>query len=174
MTAARKLVDPYQEYTEVVAPVSRQQPRTKAKAKRRTLPATVKICLVAACCVVVSLLYLQQQVTAYYLNMELVQLQEQANKMEQRNDHLMLNLESQRSLQQIELIARTTLGMVEPEYTATIVVPNHTVDLAGDVEGRWFGHAQEESTFGGFFETLASLVNKVLPLGGVEAGTLRR
>lgn len=171
MTAARKLVDPYQEHYKEVAPTPKRTP--KRKVKRRGIPATLKICLVAACCVAVSLLYLQQQVTAYYLNMELVQLQEQVNIMEQRNDQLMLSLESQRSLQQIEQIARTTLGMVEPEYIATLVVPEPAY-VAEEAEGRWLATGQSETTSGNFFENLAALVNKILPLGGVEAGTLRR
>lgn len=168
MTAARKLVDPYQEHVEEM--VSRPKRKTR---KRRVIPATLKICLVAACFVCVSLLYLQQQVTNYYLNMELVQLQEQVNALEQRNDHIMLSLESQRSLQQIEHIARTQLGMVDPVYTATLVVPQSPA-LAAESEARWFASGQEQAVDGGILETLAAFVNKVLPLGGVEAGTLRR
>ena len=83
---------------------------------------TLKICLLAACCVAVGLLYIQQQVTSYYLNMELVRLQEQVNVMQQRNDQAMLNLESQRSLKQIEQIARNELGMVDPTYVTTLVL----------------------------------------------------
>ena len=117
MTAARKLVEPYYPYPEEAVPVSKPAP------KRRRIPATLRICLVAACCVVIGLLYLQQQVTSYYLNMELLHLQEQVKLMERRNNELMLTLESQRSLKQIEQIARSQLGMVDPEVTATLVVP---------------------------------------------------
>lgn len=171
MTAARKLVDPYQEYVDEMVSNPRRKP--KARVKRRRIPSTLKICLVAACCVVVSLFYLQQQVTSYYLSMELVTLQEQVNLMEQRNDHLMLNLESQRSLQQIEQIAREYLGMVEPEYIATLVVPG-PANITHEVEGRWFAEGEPQTTSDNILENLAALVNKILPLGGVEAGTLQR
>lgn len=170
MTAARKLVGSYVDYEDQLKQV---EPERRRQVKPTKVPATLKICLVAACCVAVSLLYLQQQVTSYYLNMELVQLQEQVNTMQQRNDHLMLNLESQRSLKQIEQIARTTMGMVDPKYTATIVVNQPTV-MAGGVEARWLSDEPHQSESAGIFATLASWVNKVLPLGGVEAGTLQR
>lgn len=169
MTAARKLVDPQQYYHEEVVPAA----KPKSTVRRRRLPATLKILLTAAVCVVVSLLYLQQQVTSYYLNLELVRLQEQVKLMEQRNDHLMLSLESQRSLKQIEQIARTSLGMVEPEYTATVVVPELET-TAPAAEGVWLAAENQEKGIGEMFAALASWVNKVLPLGGVEAGTLRR
>ncbi|MDI9421203.1 MAG: septum formation initiator family protein [Bacillota bacterium] len=172
MTAARKLVDPYP-YEEQVAPPAIEAPQQKRSAKRRRLPATLKICLVAACCVAVSLLYLQQQVTSYYLNMELVELQEQVNMMQQRNDHIMLSVEAQRSLQQIEQIARTELGMVDPTYTAILVVSEPTL-LAGEPEPVWPSDPSPRRQGPGIFSTLASWVNKVLPLGGVEAGTLQR
>jgi len=168
MTAVRKLVDHYPSYAEETVSTVKRVPAPK----RRRIPATLRICLVAAACVVIGLLYLQQQVTSYYLSMELIHLQEQVKTMEQRNNHLMLSLESQRSLKQIEHIARTQLGMVDPEYTATLVVP-HLADPVPDVESRWLAD-QSEAPSGGFLAALTSVLNKVLPLGGVEAGTLQR
>lgn len=167
MTAARQLEE-YSHYRE-------ETPRRRQKrpAKPNRVPVTVKICLVAACCVVVGLLYLQQQVKSYYLSMELVQIQEQVNAMQQRNDHLMLSLESQRSLKQIEQIARNQLGMVDPAYTATLVLSGPTV-MAGEVESRWVADQTPSDETMGLFATLASWMNRVLPLGGVEAGTLQR
>lgn len=167
MTAARKL-DQYSHYTEETPLPKQRRPQ-----KQNRVPATVKICLVAACCVIVGLLYLQQQVTSYYLSMELVQVQEQVNAMQQRNDHLMLSLESQRSLKQIEQIARHELGMVDPTYTATLVLNGPTV-MAAEVESRWVAEQSPSGEGLGIFATLASWVNKVLPLGGAEAGTLHR
>ncbi|HHT42589.1 MAG TPA: hypothetical protein GX014_04230 [Firmicutes bacterium] len=169
MTAARKLVEPYQPHIEEAA----SEPSRRPAPKRRRLPATLRICLVAAICVVLGLLYLQQQVTSYYLNMELASLQEQVNSMEQRNDHLMLSLESQRSLKQIEQVARTRLGMVDPEFTATLVLPRQ-VDSIPEAQGRWLADEQQDSTTGGVLAVLTAMLNKVLPLGGVEAGTLQR
>ncbi len=169
MAAARQLVDPYSNYEELVTP----QVPPRRRPKRSRIPATLKICLVAACCVVVCLLYLEQQVTSYYLNMELVELQEQVNTMQQRNDHLMLSLESQRSLKQVEQIARTTLGMVDPTYTAALII-NQPTAMAREIESRWISDQQTRQGQGGIFATLASWVNRVLPIGGVEAGTLQR
>ncbi|HKM43711.1 MAG TPA: hypothetical protein VJZ70_06935 [Limnochordia bacterium] len=166
MTAARKLEQYSYEMEET--PV----PRKQRPVKRSRIPVTVKICLVAACCVVVSLAYLQQQVTSYYLSMEVVQLQEQVNTMQQRNDHIMLSLESQRSLKQIEHIARTELGMVDPAYTATLVLHASPATSAG-VESRWVQQPQSSEDVG-IMATLLAWVNRVLPIGGVEAGTLRR
>lgn len=48
MTAARKLVEPYYPYPEEAVPVSKPAP--KPAPKRRRVPATLRICLVAACC----------------------------------------------------------------------------------------------------------------------------
>lgn len=168
MTAARKLVDPCLENNEQLRTVV--APRTKAK--RRRVPATVKICLLAACCVAVSLLYLQQEVTFYHLNMELAQLSEKANHLEQKNSHLMLDLESQRSLQKIEHLARTKLGMVDPERTTALVVAGKTKKTVEG--GRWFDEQQVQNDTQGIFATLANWLNKAFPLGGVEAGTLQR
>ncbi|NLM41411.1 MAG: hypothetical protein GX199_03760 [Firmicutes bacterium] len=175
MTAARKLEYDYSYPEELVAAPSAPaaKPEPKLKSKRRCLPATLRICLVAACCVVLGLLYLQQQVTSYYLNMEMLHLQEQVKLMEQRNNQLMLTLESQRSLKQIEHIARTRLGMVEPEYTATLVMPRHT-DPVPEAESRWLAEEPSASPSGSFLAALTAVLNKVLPLGGVEAGTLQR
>ncbi|NLL48966.1 MAG: hypothetical protein GX249_10325 [Firmicutes bacterium] len=165
MTAARKL----EQYT--YYPEETLVPRQRRPVRRNRLPVTVKICLVAACCVLLGILYLQQQVTSYYLSMELVQLQEEVNTMQQRNDHIMLSLESQRSLKQVEHIARTELGMVDPDYTSTLVL-NVPPSSKTEMESRW---VESPSTEGPqIVATLLSWVNKVLPIGGVEAGTLQR
>lgn len=166
MTAARKL-DYYSDYAEET-PVSTPQ----RKAKRNRVPVTLKICLVAMCCVALGLLYLQQQVTSYYLSMELAQMQEQVNAMQQRNDHTMLSLESQRSLKQIEQIARTELGMVDPTYSATLVLDVPTSNE--EVHSVWMADRTPSGEVSGFMTALVAWVNKVLPLGGVEAGTLQR
>lgn len=173
MSAARKLVEPYQPYIEETAAPVKRTPGPKPKAKRRRIPATMKICLMAACGVVLGLLYLQQQVTSYYLNMEVSRLQEQVKLMEQRNDHLVISLESQRSLRQVEQIARTQLGMVDAEYTAALVVPRHSGPVP-EVEARWLADQPQDNPSGGILAALTAVLNKVLPLGGVEAGTVQR
>ncbi len=168
MSAARQLIDPYLEYEDEHKPAL--SPRRKRK--RVAVPATLKICLLAACCVAVSLLYLQQQVTSYYLNVELGYLQERANTLEQHNDYLMLNLESQRSLPKVEQIARSQLGMVEPQLTIGLVF-NQEEQPGANEHGRWLA---EDAPGGsrGIFASLAAWLNKAFPLGGVEAGTLQR
>ncbi|NLL43712.1 MAG: hypothetical protein GX251_10260 [Firmicutes bacterium] len=169
MTAARKL-DYYSNHVEETP-----LPPKRRSVKRNRVPVTLKICLLAACCVVVGLLYIQQQVTSYYLNMELVQLQEQVNIMQQRNDQAMLNLESQRSLKQIEQMARTELGMVDPTYVTTLVLdqPTTMAAEAGEPPSHWARDAGHTESLG-FLATLTAWMNRVLPLGGVEAGTLQR
>lgn len=169
MAAARQLVDPYIEYNEPVI----KNLKPSRKPKKRRVPATVKVCCIAALCVALSLLYLQQQVSFYYLNMELAQLQEQVNILEQRNDHLMLNLESQRSLQKIEQLARKELGMVEPERVTSLVLEPAS-SIPTNQGGRWIDNSPERVPSQGVFATLAGWFNKAFPLGGVEAGTLRR
>lgn len=168
MTAARKLVDPYVEFEEQKVPVGRVSRKTK-----RRVPATVMVCVLAASFVVVALIYLQLQITAYNLNIALIGLEGQVKRLEQRNDFLMLDLESQRSLQKIEHLARTKLGMVEPKQT-TVLVVNQPQLLAAAEEGRWLVNHQEQAVSEGIFATLAAWFNKAFPLGGVEAGTLRR
>lgn len=168
MTAARKLVDPYIEDDEQVF----QTPDSRRKPEKRRIPATIRVCCLATLCVGLALLYLQQQVTFYYLNMELAQLQEQVNLLEQRNDHLMLNLESQRSLQKIEQLARKELGMVDPARVTSLVLEQTAVSSGGE-GGRWVSDSSEHIESQGVFATLAAWLNKAFPLGGVEAGTLR-
>lgn len=169
MSAARQLVDLDLRQDEVEV-----QNRTLARRpKRKRIPATVKVCTVAAVCVALALLYLHQQVSFYYLNMELTELVEEVNQLEQRNDHLMLNLESQRSLEKIEFLARTNLGMVEPNAINTLVMDSKTSPPM-NLEGRWIDNSPDAPANFDVFTTLAAWFNKAFPIGGVEAGTLRR
>jgi hypothetical protein len=94
--------------------------------------------------------------------------------MQQRNDQAMLNLESQRSLKQIEQIARNELGMVDPTYVTTLVLdlPENLTETR-EPHSIWAGDAQSQDNVG-FLAALAAWMNRVLPLGGVEAGTLQR
>ncbi|MDI9440675.1 MAG: hypothetical protein GX101_03650 [Firmicutes bacterium] len=168
MSGARQLINPYPEYTEEPSEVISSQ----REAKTRRMPATLKIFLVAACCVVVSVLYLQQQITSYHLNVELGYLQQQVKELEQQNDYLMLHLEAERSLPKIEEIARRELGMIDPELSISLVV-DQLQEVDSDGQGRWL--AQESSADSpGFLASLTTWLNKAFPLGGVEAGTLRR
>lgn len=168
MSAARQLIDPYPKHTR-----EWKQPQApKSKKKRVRMPATVKICLLAACCVGVSLLYLQQQLTSYHLNVELGYLREQVNVQEQHNDYLMLNLESQRSLPKVEQIARAQLGMVEPQLTISLVV-DQAEETGTNEYGRWIAPDSSQDSQG-VLASLAAWFNKAFPLGGVEAGTLQR
>ena len=84
----------------------------------------------------------------------------------------MLTLESQRSLKEIEQIARSQLGMVDPEVTATLVVPRQT-DPVPEAQARcWLqSDRSPDRRYSGCF---GAVLNKVLPLGGVEAGTVQR
>lgn len=169
MAAARQLVDVYVEQNESES----QNPQPVRRPKRKRVPATVKVLAVAVICVALSLFYLHQQVSFYHLNMELAHLVEQVNQLEQRNDHLMLNLESQRSLEKIEQMARRQLGMVEPSRVTSLVMePNNF--LPASAGGRWIENSGDTDPNMGVFTTLASWFNKAFPLGGVEAGTLRR
>lgn len=168
MTAARKLAESYY-YGEEVQPVR----NTRRKPKRRFVPVTVKICIVAACCVAVALSYIQLQVVSYNLNTEIAYLDEQVNELMQRNKHLMIELESKRSLARIEELARMNLGMVNPQLTANLVIEQPT-GLASTEQGRWIDGQIDQSGSKGFFATLSTWLNKTFPIGGVEAGTLQR
>ena len=105
--------------------------------------------------------------------MELLHLQEQVKLMERRNNELMLTLESQRSLKQIEQLARSQLGMVDPEVTATLVVPRQ-MDPVPETPARWLAEERPAAQTPGILAAVAAVLNKVLPLGGVEAGTVQR
>lgn len=168
MTAARKLAESYY-YSEEVQPVQSK----RRKQKRRLIPVTVKICIIAACCVAVALFYLQLQVTTYNLNIELAHLEEQVNVHVLRNNHLMIELESKRSLQRIEELARLNLGMVDPQQTASLVI-DQSPALASTEHGRWIDEDYIQEGSKGFFATLSTWLNKAFPIGGVEAGTLQR
>lgn len=168
MSAAKKLYDPYSELVQEAVPAA----KIKRKKKRSGLPATVKICILAAICVALSLLYLQQQVVFYNLNVELAHLKEKANSLEQRNDYLMLDLESERSLPKIEHLARTELGMIEPQYTVNLVLEQVEGALKAE-NSRW---SDQRAPFDSqaVLASLAAWFNRAFPLGGVEAGTLQR
>jgi hypothetical protein len=84
----------------------------------------------------------------------------------------MLHLEAERSLPKIEEIARRELGMIDPELSISLVV-DQLQEVDSDGQGRWL--AQESSADSpGFLASLTTWLNKAFPLGGVEAGTLRR
>lgn len=170
MSAARNYVEPYLEQEDQTGKVV---PQRKVKRKRRRFPATLKICLLAACCVFIAILYLQQQMTGYYLNLNIAELEEQVNLIEQRNEYLKLKLESERSIQKIETIARTELGMIQPESSTILVLNRPERQLAGE-QSRWLEDQNDHDTDGGVLATLAAWLNKAVPLGGVEAGTLQR
>ncbi|NLJ80216.1 MAG: hypothetical protein GX335_04230 [Firmicutes bacterium] len=167
MTAARKLTEDY-----AVHDYDQEIIRPNPKRKRFRVPPTLKICLLAAICVAVSLLYLEQQVTSFHLNMQLTQLDEQVKLLEQHNEHLLVNLETQMSLQKIEDIARNQLGMVDPDRTTSLVLDSKA-PLAPS-ERRWADQNSPVPDKRGVFAVLASWLNKAFPLGGVEAGTLQR
>lgn len=170
MTAARKLTEEYRGYVSEEQTIFPEPPRPRKKNFR--LPTTVKICLLAAICVAISLFYLEQQVTCFHLNMQLAQLREQVDSLEQRNDYLRVSLEKQRSLQQVEYLARTELGMVEPNHTTNLVVNSQRRLTSG--EGRWVENNPPAGRERGIFAALAGWLNKAFPIGGVEAGTLQR
>lgn len=168
MTAARKLVErpAVSEYENTVVFQKR-----KRRVRRRRFPATLKICLLAAISVAVCILYLDQQITSFNLNLQLSKLQEEVTTLEQRNDYLLVNLEKERSLQKIDFLARTELGMVDPNDSTSVVV--NSVSPQDPPAGRWTEKGHNDSGQG-VFTTLANWLNKVFPLGGVEAGTLQR
>ncbi|HHY10496.1 MAG TPA: hypothetical protein GX528_08020 [Firmicutes bacterium] len=168
MTAARKLVErPAAAEFESTA----FSPQGKRRKKRRRLPATLKICLLAAIFVAVCILYLDLQITSFNLNLQLAKLQEEVAALESRNDYLLVNLEQERSLNKIDYLARTELGMVDPDMSTSVVV--NTAPPKDPPSGRWAEKNQDPSE-GGLFAALAYWLNKAFPLGGVEAGTLQR
>lgn len=167
MVPARKLSSSRECYSEITAPP--RNPRPKPRQKK--IPATIKICLFAAIFVTVSILYLNQQVQTMHLSLKLTELEQQVKAAQQRNDYLRVNLESARSLQKIEHIARTELGMIDPDVSSSLVV-NPSPSRYHQAQGRWIEHTPEDER--GVFTVLAGWLNKILPLGGVEAGTLRR
>ena len=166
MVPARKLSST-DYYDGAAVPV--QNPRRKTRKKR--MPATIKICLLAVLFVVTCIFYLNQQVQTMYLSLKLAELEQQVKTAQQRNDHLRVNLESARSLQKIEYIARTELGMIDPDVSSSLVV-NPSASPHQQAQGRWIEDTPEDEW--GVFVALAGWLNKILPLGGVEAGTLRR
>ena len=166
MVPARKLSS-RECYSEITAPPYNARP----KPRQKKIPATIKICLFAALFVTISILYLNQQVQTMHLSLKLAELEQQVKTAQQRNDYLRVNLESARSLQRIEQIARTELGMIDPDVSSSLVV-NPSTPQYQQAQGRWIEDTSEEEW--GVFAALAGWLNKILPLGGVEAGTLRR
>lgn len=148
--------------------ISRKKTSAKKRKRRRTLPDTVVIVLAALVCVCLGILYLGQNVQTMRLSIQLKDLEQEIRLVEQKNDHLQLALKSARSLETLELLARTQLGMVKPsEASVLVLAPSETQIPQG--EGWIKGQERAEGLLG----TFAVWLNKWFPLGGVEAGRIR-
>lgn len=165
MVPARKL-----EYSSAQPHVNyKKSPKSIKRAKRKQCPETVLICLVAFLFAGICILYLGQQVSLMRLSVQLSELEAEYRTVQQENEMLQLRLSQARSLSNIEAIARNQLGMVEPNQSNMLVVAPR--DRIEPVRGDW----QEESgSQGGMFQMVADIINRWLPLGGVEAGRIGR
>lgn len=173
MVPAEKLPSSYQwetddQYYGYEPPQHR--PRRRIKRRRRRLPATLKLCLLGALVVVLGVLYLSQQLDTMYLSLELTDLQQEVNLARQRNGHLRVQLEQVRSLQTVEEIARTKLGMVDPSDSPVLMASN--IVPRGYVANDSASINPTSRAEDGPWTVLASWLNKLFPVGGVEAGKL--
>ena len=143
--------------------------KKRVRRKRKRLPETVLICAVAAIVIIGCCLYLGQQLHTMRLSATITSLERDIQTMQQEQDHLLIALNQARRLSTVEAIARYELGMVDP-VQATIVatdVPDTYQILAG-------GWTDSEEGQDNIFEAVAEWINRWLPLGGVEAGRIRR
>ncbi|HHT72655.1 MAG TPA: hypothetical protein GX008_02960 [Firmicutes bacterium] len=172
MVPARQIPSSYQ--WETTNPYEPPEPRRnlRPKRKRRRVPATVKLCLIAALVVSLGLLYISQQLNTVYLSLELANLQEEANLVKQRNGYLRVQLEQARSIQVIEELARTKLGMVDPSHTAVLVASNSLVGLRSEETGAGTLAGSNPPVESNAWTVVANWLNKLFPVGGVEAGKL--
>lgn len=171
MVPARQIPSAYQWEERVHYQPPERERRQRPTRKHRRVPATVKLCLIAAVVVALAVLYISQQIDHMYLSMELAQLQEEASIVRQRNGYLRVQLEQARSLQTIEELARTKLGMVDPSDTAVLVAPTSFAGTRGSGTAagvRDTAAPQEPNAW----TVVANWLNKLFPVGGVEAGEL--
>ncbi len=171
MVPARKMPSSHQWEIHPERP-SEYQGQQKPKRRRRRVPATVKLCLVAALVVCLAVLYISQQINTMYLSMELAKLQEEANLVRQRNGYLRVQLEQARSIQNIEKLARTKLGMVDPSETAVLVASSSLLESSGQGTSPSSLAAAASQSEANAWTVVANWLNKLFPVGGVEAGEL--
>ncbi len=148
-----------------------RKPRPRRRRRRSRIPATVRLCLLGVVVVVLGVLYLSQQLNTMYLSLELEELQQQVNLAKQRNGHLRVQLEQARSLPVIEEIARTQLGMVDPSDTS-VLIASDGIHSAISREAADAGVPKPAQADESPWTVLAGWLNKLFPLGGVEAGKL--
>ncbi|MGI6148549.1 MAG: FtsB family cell division protein [Limnochordia bacterium] len=172
MVPARRIPNSYEwEWTNPDQPQGKNR-RPQSKRRRRRLPATVKLCLIAVLLVSLGVLYISQQINTMYLSLQLAELQEEVNLAKQRNGYLRVQLEQARSIQAIEELARTRLGMVDPEETAVLVAANHESAYSGSGTRRGGQATAAPSNADNAWTMVANWLNKLFPVGGVEAGEL--
>lgn len=147
-----------------------RKPRQRRRRRRSRLPATVKLCLLGVAVVVLGVMYLSQQLDTVYLSLELAELEQQVDLAKQRNGHLRVQLEQVRSLPVIEEIARTKLGMVDPTDTSILVAAGMPKVLPNDAA--YVGVSKPMEPEVSPWTVLAGWLNKLFPVGGVEAGEL--
>ncbi len=166
MIPARKL-----DYYDVKRPIRiqlRQKQQSRRK-KRKRMPETLLVCLVALFCVTGCLLYLGHQIHTMRLNVILTNLNQEIYLVQQEQAHLMLTLKQASRLSVIENTARLDLGMVEPSRT-TVVVTTPADDQYSTSDG-WIADSTRSDNV---FEVVADWLNRWLPVGGVEAGRISR
>ncbi len=164
MIPARKL-----EYLEELYPeVKKTKPRSRRKKKKKSLPETVIICSFAFIFVMVSFLFLIQKINMMRLNVTLAQVRQEYHSVVQQHEFLQLELIAARSLSNIEQLARNELGMIEPETKNIVVMRTPTTQDKPTFENT----IREQNNSGGVFEIVADWINRILPLGGVQAGRI--
>lgn len=154
------------EYYEVES-VEEIRPTSKKRRKKR-VPIPVLICLTAMLFVGGGLFYINQQVITMQMNVKIGQLGTQLADLKQENDHLLLTLKETTRLSTIEIMARQELGMIDPVGTEMLVMnqqPHSESEAAG-----WIDAPASETQ--NLFTVVANWMNRLLPVGGVEAGRI--
>lgn len=160
MEPALKLVEHEPEY-QTVLPVSNRKHKVR-------VPLPALICLTAMLVACGAFYYLHQQVVTMQLSVNIGILEKQLTELQQEQEYLLLTLKEASRLTTIEAIARQELGMVDPTGTHILVL-NTQQNLNPDAGG-WIDTHEEQ--YNHLFARIASWLNQLLPVGGVEAGRL--
>jgi len=108
--------------------------------------------------------FVAQRVQVMTLNYALLEAKAELTKLQQERTRLEAELARRQSLERVEYLARTRLGMVDPDPTQVIVVVNS--DFGADVPSAAEGEPQSPSLLAAVSQWIRSLWQETATAGG--------
>lgn len=106
------------------APAAPPNPKqtTVPRKRRRTVSPYVALPVLGLMLLVAGMAFVAQRVQVMTMSYALIEAKAELTKLQQERTRLEAELAKSRSLERVERLARTRLGMVDPESTAVVVV----------------------------------------------------